>query len=665
MAIRVTNDASALKRSANSPAQTALTIAGWFKFDSVTPALRFWGPLGIYGGSDGIPTAGNTFYQISSDLAASPNLVLTYGGGGGTTATVSLATVRADTWYFAAITGGVLTAGGVRAYLRASYEKQFAKAVSTGTAGTFTFTRFEFGRDAFLADYIDGVAQNCVAFDRQLDDAELMKLSVALARDGRIPDRRNLNVYYRLRSNTDISDLSGNGRAFTATVGANAQGYRVRATIAPDAPPPASGSDVTLALTGNAATGGVGTLGLTHAEPLSGNAGTLSPGTLGINHAQALTGNAAAAGVGSVVPSSAVTLTGNAAAGQVGTLAAGGDAAAALTGNAATASVGTLAVNHSQAITGNAAAGAVGTLAVAHAEAITGNSATGSVGTVTPAATVALTGNAAAGQVGTLDAGSDGSEALTGNAATGSVGTMAPTHAQAITGNAAAGAVGTLAPGKDVAISGNVATSAVGSMGVQHAQALTGNAASGQAGSLSPTQAGSAGLTGVSAAGGVGSLAIAHVEAITGNSATGSVGSVGIAQAQALTGNAAAGSVGTVTPSTEESQSQPLTGVSATGSVGTMSPSTVIGPCEQLNLTAKNPQIDKVMAVAFLDKYGRFAKSDEDVYTIRLFYPATYCNGTYELTALQFKALSAADKLAIRESGSAAGLIDTEGKSNA
>jgi len=66
-------------------------------------------------------------------------------------------------------------------------------------------------------------------------------------------------------------------------------------------------------------------------------------------------------------------------------------------------------------------------------------------------------------------------------------------------------------------------------------------------------------------------------------------------------------------------------------------------------------------AAVFLDRHGRFAKHPDDVELVRLYYGAT----SADMTVADFNLLSEADKLTIQESGSGAGLIVTEGKSNA
>lgn len=225
MAVRVTADASAPKRSANAPTETAYTFGCWAYLNSATPA-RFWGPLGLYAGTDGAPTGNTQFHQISSLASGSASLVLGYDDGAVGQA-IALGTARAGFWHFFAMTCNAVAAGGLKAYMRQAHERTFSKAVNSNSARVFTPARFEYGRDGFTGDFIDGAAQHCFAFDRALDEAELMKLSIALLAEKPFPDRSNLNVYYRFRGADDIQDRSGNARPATFTVGANAQGLRV------------------------------------------------------------------------------------------------------------------------------------------------------------------------------------------------------------------------------------------------------------------------------------------------------------------------------------------------------------------------------------------------------------------------------------------------------
>ncbi len=87
--------------------------------------------------------------------------------------------------------------------------------------------------------------------------------------------------------------------------------------------------------------------------------------------------------------------------------------------------------------------------------------------------------------------------------------------------------------------------------------------------------------------------------------------------------------------------------------------------CIVLDSSAKRPNVDALLAVAFLDEFDRFAKDDDHVDHVRLFYPSTYCTRVFDLTAAEYRALNSATRDAIAMAPSAAGLIDTSTKSNA
>lgn len=311
---------------------------------------------------------------------------------------------------------------------------------------------------------------------------------------------------WRLFSTTNLVEYSGSGSTLTSQGGSLSNGdswntFPGDAAFAPRPPRTAmrlpgssrgqmraffrqpqattqASADVTLALTGVAATGAVGNLGDAISYALTGNAATGSVGNLGDAISYALTGNAASGGVGSVVPSIAYALTGNAATGAPGSLAAG--VSYALTGNAATGNVGAVVSDISYGLTGNQATGAVGTLSTGNdaSAALTGVSATGQVGTLGVSITYALTGVSAAGSVGSLLASI--TQPVTGNQATGSVGSLGDAVSYGLTGVQATGEVGTLGVPGDVT------------------KALTGVSAEGQVGNLTPALEATTGQDGAS-----------------------------------------------------------------------------------------------------------------------------------------------------------------------
>jgi hypothetical protein len=224
MAVRISSDASAIKRSANAPTQTAYTLAGWFYPVSATPA-RFWGPLGIYAGTDGVPTAGQ-YHQISAAASGSASLSLFFRDSGGSDRTVSLGTVTAGLWHFVALTCSSTAIGGLTAYLRAQHANALTSASNANVLIAFTPGRFEYGRDSFAGDFVDGAFAHCRTYDRALSAQELLRLSYDLLAE-KDRNRANLNVYYRLRGANDIRDLSGNARDATFTPGIDWPSLRI------------------------------------------------------------------------------------------------------------------------------------------------------------------------------------------------------------------------------------------------------------------------------------------------------------------------------------------------------------------------------------------------------------------------------------------------------
>lgn len=198
--------------------------------------------------------------------------------------------------------------------------------------------------------------------------------------------------------------------------------------------------DITVAITGVAASGAVGALAPSETLNASGDDAIGSVGTVGVNASKAITGVSAAGAVGSVVNSSTIALTGTTASGLVGLL--GSSRVVAITGVAAEGAAGTVSDK------------GIGT-------DITGNAATGAVGTVTQSVQIALSGVEAAGQAGYLIVplspltadGSVGSVqfefsfGLTSAAIESAVGSLGlADRTLALTGVSAGGSVGTLIP---------------------------------------------------------------------------------------------------------------------------------------------------------------------------------------------------------------------------
>lgn len=73
--------------------------------------------------------------------------------------------------------------------------------------------------------------------------------------------------------------------------------------------------------------------------------------------------------------------------------------------------------------------------------------------------------------------------------------------------------------------------------------------------------------------------------------------------------------------------------------------------------------LNGLLRAAFLDRHGRFAKVEDDVAIVRLFYGED-CEPV-DITLEDFNVLSEADKTTIEQAGSGAGCVDTAHKSNA
>lgn len=68
---------------------------------------------------------------------------------------------------------------------------------------------------------------------------------------------------------------------------------------------------------------------------------------------------------------------------------------------------------------------------------------------------------------------------------------------------------------------------------------------------------------------------------------------------------------------------------------------------------------------AFLDQFGRFAKTEELVAVVRLWFAGDSPESYTDLTLAEYEALPEADRDTIKNTGSAAGFVETDGKSNA
>lgn len=201
------------------------------------------------------------------------------------------------------------------------------------------------------------------------------------------------------------------------------------------------------------------------------------------------------------VPAATAPLTGNAATGAVGTVTP--VITKALSGVAATATAGNLGSSASAEGSRRRAGGThPGTGpysfgryfktrrntsgAGTSVQALTGVGGTTDVGSVTPARTLALSGVSATGAVGSVGASQAGNATLTTVAGVSAVGSVSLSTSVALSGVQATGEVGTVAPlvGAVIELSGVQASAAAGSVGVSITVRLTGVQASATIGTM-------------------------------------------------------------------------------------------------------------------------------------------------------------------------------------
>jgi len=170
----------------------------------------------------------------------------------------------------------------------------------------------------------------------------------------------------------------------------------------------AAGGNVTKAITGNASTAALGTVGVIASLALATVLATGAVGTATQSVTVTLSGVSSTSAVGSVgvTKSGSVALTGNAGTGAVGSVTAVAVGTAALTGNSASSAVGSVTSATSKAITGNTATSAVGTATPGTSQALSGVSSTGAVGSVgfAKSGKVGITGVSGSGAVGSVTA---------------------------------------------------------------------------------------------------------------------------------------------------------------------------------------------------------------------------------------------------------------------
>lgn len=265
-------------------------------------------------------------------------------------------------------------------------------------------------------------------------------------------------------------------------------------------------SGVTVTMTGNAASAGLGSFSLKSQRVVTGNAAHAYGGALAPRLAKVAAGLAAASASGVLMPRSAPVLAGEEAEAITGLFAPSLQAlvsgvssegnegslspakAITLGGVYASGSEGSFATRAQVTISGNAASVSEGTLVPMVRGVLGGVSTSATVGTFAPRALAALVGLEATGFIGVLSPPGNVVVALDGIAANGIVGTLTPQIRIAASGVAASASVGAFAARVSAFLAGNVATASSGSFRIAVMPTLAGIEASGVVGSFRFTQ---------------------------------------------------------------------------------------------------------------------------------------------------------------------------------
>lgn len=312
MAIAVTSDASAFKRTANLPAaSTAYTMCGWFML--TTDRNTFSGALGIANAVDGA-----SFHQLGTDSDGTTLKIWSQ------TTSTNVAALSLNTWYFGAMTCSGTGAGTLIGYVRALTANALTSAAVAGTS--FTPGAAEWGRDCVTGEFITGRIHACGMANVVLSADELLELSYF--HEPQLDGIRSLNVFYPTieAANSDATvDRSGNARNATATVGALADSPPLLwRSIPPSLPMPASStgalsgtsslSFTTAAnLVGGAALSAVSTITFTPAASMLAIAPLSATSSITFTTSSNLVGTANLAGTSSVTFAPSANLVGDAA----------------------------------------------------------------------------------------------------------------------------------------------------------------------------------------------------------------------------------------------------------------------------------------------------------------------------------------------------------------
>jgi hypothetical protein len=376
--------AQSLKRTASLPDDELFTICGW---------ARLSVDRNDYSCLVSLDDASSNWYLIETDVDGT---TLTLVNPVGSPQTIATLTVGTDFFW-------ALSASGLGLDNAAYYRAAGSNALSTVATGVnrsaFTPTALFIGNDGF-GEAWNGLVWDVKCWNRLLTPQELLRQSYSF----KPLDRTAINFWYPLQRHDVVNDYSGNGRdpTVTGTLTSESPTSFVLPRRRPRVIKAASGSGVTLALSG-----------------------------------QSL-----AAASGTMVPSASVPLAGSVLASASGTLTA--SLSAPLAGSALTWSLGSLAVARSAALTGSSLTGALGTAAPSLSLALAGSGLTSALGTLLPARTLAIAGLQLTFGQGTVSAGGNVTLALTGQALTAVTGSLLPALSVRLSGSVESILSGTL-----------------------------------------------------------------------------------------------------------------------------------------------------------------------------------------------------------------------------
>jgi hypothetical protein len=400
VAVRGSSASQFLSRAADGLALTSFTIMAWFY--RVAPGGS---------GDDSAIAFGQDGTNVINVCVL--NATNTWGLFDGTNDTNSGVVAALNTWFHL-----TMTCAGTGAN-QAGF---FVNGKSGGTgqlAAGFTGSNLWFlGDGPTFGELFNGRVAQIKTWTRVLSAAEIIQeknVPTAVARDSALNGEYALN-----KGGSHTADTSGNGNNLTdngtttdeADPPVGIDGYhlqqpaiRVRGPLRLKAPrlvpapyvivSPVAGGDVTVALTGSAATTAAGTVGVNEDVATTGQAAAAAQGTPVVDFGLATAGQAAATSQGTVAPAEAVALVGSVATVGQGSITTSADVSAALTGSAASVLQGSVTPSSDVPLVGGASPVSAGTVVPTPQLAVSGQSASTAQGSLGPSTSVLLAGAAA------------------------------------------------------------------------------------------------------------------------------------------------------------------------------------------------------------------------------------------------------------------------------